>query len=394
MVYASDDRLVSFTRLWANGTDAFVSPNTSETTLGAAARYDPLPLQLGNYRATGQFFSYDGRGNLTSSVNDDDSHQSRFFDRGMLQMNKNGYGSDQLVSAVGADGSAASLAYDEAGNVTGISLVREGACEGGGNCSQRFEYDWNEVGQLLKARRFDFAGTTVPPTGGDLAVDLEFAYHAGVRVRKTVDASSPQPRRSMNVSGMQRFEASQFDSVSNNYTYDAKDYTGFVTGGKVVVDPDMPSADGATYHLFGTEMGDHLGSSQFVVNRASSELVEKTDYLAYGQVESDFRPARSSYTRESYKFTGHEDDNEVGLSYFGYRYYSPFLGRFVSPDPVTIQGLGLIGDPNPYAYVGGKSRVRPIATVSTQIAIRQPWRSTRTHKRCLMRMAHGRIQTR
>ncbi|MDX2053345.1 MAG: RHS repeat-associated core domain-containing protein [Polyangiaceae bacterium] len=53
--------------------------------------------------------------------------------------------------------------------------------------------------------------------------------------------------------------------------------------------------------------------------------------------------------REPYKFTGKEEDIEVGLSYFGARYYSTALGRWMSPDAVTIHDLG--GDLNPYAYV-------------------------------------------
>ncbi len=41
----------------------------------------------------------------------------------------------------------------------------------------------------------------------------------------------------------------------------------------------------------------------------------------------------------------------MGLIYFGARYYSPNLGRFISPDPLTIHGLG--GSPNPYEYAHG-----------------------------------------
>ncbi|MDX2054440.1 MAG: RHS repeat-associated core domain-containing protein [Polyangiaceae bacterium] len=51
------------------------------------------------------------------------------------------------------------------------------------------------------------------------------------------------------------------------------------------------------------------------------------------------------------KFTGKEEDIEVGLSYFGARYYSTALGRWMSPDAVTIHDLQ--GDANPYAYVHG-----------------------------------------
>ncbi|MEN9581350.1 MAG: hypothetical protein RJA70_4359 [Pseudomonadota bacterium] len=50
--------------------------------------------------------------------------------------------------------------------------------------------------------------------------------------------------------------------------------------------------------------------------------------------------------------TGKEDDIEVGLTYFGARYYAPHLGTWCSADPVTIHELG--SDMNPYSYVGGR----------------------------------------
>jgi len=61
--------------------------------------------------------------------------------------------------------------------------------------------------------------------------------------------------------------------------------------------------------------------------------------MAYGGIESDYRPARWGSFREPYKFSGKEEDIEVGLSYFGARYYSTALGRWMSPDAVTIHDL-------------------------------------------------------
>ena len=43
---------------------------------------------------------------------------------------------------------------------------------------------------------------------------------------------------------------------------------------------------------------------------------------------------------------------QVGLTYFGKRYLSPYLGRWVSADPLAVHGLG--GDLNAYAYVHGR----------------------------------------
>jgi RHS repeat-associated protein len=59
-----------------------------------------------------------------------------------------------------------------------------------------------------------------------------------------------------------------------------------------------------------------------------------------------------------YKFTGKERDSETGLDYFGARYYSNRLGRFITPDwagkpaPVPYAHLDDPQSLNLYSYVG------------------------------------------
>ena len=115
--------------------------------------------------------------------------------------------------------------------------------------------------------------------------------------------------------------------------------------------PPRPDPSKPPLYMYFT-LGDHLGSAAVTIDAASSEMVERTMYLAFGATEMDYRPDRWKSHREDYKFTGKEEDIEVGLTYFGARYYQPYLGRWASPDPMTIHGLG--SDPNPYAYVGGR----------------------------------------
>src|SRR6478609_1915399 len=52
------------------------------------------------------------------------------------------------------------------------------------------------------------------------------------------------------------------------------------------------------------------------------------------------------------RFTGKEEDVEVGLQYFGKRYLSPYLGRWISADPLAVHSPGS-ADLNLYAYVSG-----------------------------------------
>jgi RHS repeat-associated protein len=60
--------------------------------------------------------------------------------------------------------------------------------------------------------------------------------------------------------------------------------------------------------------------------------------------------------KEPYGFTGKEEDQAVGLHYFGARYYSSYLGRWLSPDPPVVHGGGFAnyygyGGNSPYIYV-------------------------------------------
>jgi RHS repeat-associated protein len=100
--------------------------------------------------------------------------------------------------------------------------------------------------------------------------------------------------------------------------------------------PDsLPTATNGQIHTF-LLVGDHLGSTTVVIDHDTGELVEKATYQPYGQVESDYRPPRWDSLREDVRYTGHWDDAQVGLVYFGNRYYAPQLGRWLSPDPLAI----------------------------------------------------------
>ncbi len=68
-------------------------------------------------------------------------------------------------------------------------------------------------------------------------------------------------------------------------------------------------------------------------------------------------PERSEDRRRGglpqYRFTGKEEDVEVGLQYFGKRYLNPLLGRWISADPLAVHSPGE-ADLNVYAYVRGQ----------------------------------------
>ncbi|HVU05187.1 MAG TPA: RHS repeat-associated core domain-containing protein, partial [Polyangiaceae bacterium] len=134
---------------------------------------------------------------------------------------------------------------------------------------------------------------------------------------------------------------------------------------RVVYDPNIPVSGAPAQHVF-FELGDHLGSTSTVMDQATGELVEKGTYQPYGNADSDYRPDRWKFFREDYRFTGKEEDVEVGLTYFGKRFYNAQLGRWMSPDPLAIHDAGK-ADLNVYAYVKGRalSALDPVGLADT-----------------------------
>lgn len=86
-------------------------------------------------------------------------------------------------------------------------------------------------------------------------------------------------------------------------------------------------------------LDDHLGSSNILVDD-SGTLVNQEEYYPFG--ETSF----GSYAKKRYRFCGKEKDEESGMYYYGARYYSPWLCRFISVDPKA----GKYVFQTPYAY--------------------------------------------
>jgi RHS repeat-associated protein len=116
-------------------------------------------------------------------------------------------------------------------------------------------------------------------------------------------------------------------------------------GGERVARKDFPG-NAISYYF-----SDHLKTAS-VITDATGNIKAESDYYPWGG-ELQFTSSDSNH----YKFTGKERDTETGLDYFGARYYSNGLGRWVSADwsstPVPVPYANLT-DPqslNLYGYV-------------------------------------------
>ena len=97
-------------------------------------------------------------------------------------------------------------------------------------------------------------------------------------------------------------------------------------------------------------LNDHLATPQQLV-KPDGTPVWKAAYLPYGQAQ-----VRTAAVANSLRFLGQYFDTETGLHYNWNRYYDPAAGRYLSPDPIGLQG-GM----NLYGYVQGNpvNRIDP-----------------------------------
>ena len=105
------------------------------------------------------------------------------------------------------------------------------------------------------------------------------------------------------------------------------------------------------YHL-----DDYLGSCTVEVDEQGQQISYE-EYSPYGSSVL-FIGTGSADRLKHYRYSGKERDSVTGFYYYGARYYSPWLARWLSPDPAgTVDGLNLYAfvTDNPASYwdVGG-----------------------------------------
>jgi RHS repeat-associated protein len=347
MQYDSLYRLSRMDYQYSAGDDDWVDPYGAETEDPSRPQPSPRADFAGGKRVQWQSYRYDWLGNTEAT--DDDAHA--FYDRSLGTVTNDGYklqGAD--IDAGDRQGELGTV-YDAAGNLVQLDVDRHGDVVGGAHWPpsvhgqerlvQRYAYEWDEVGRLVRARRWDMQNpTTIPPDDADVDAELSFTYDASdQRVRKTSGA-----QHTLYVFASLELRGAQYET--GDYSQAEVPYL-FANGVRLA---RVVHGDSTGVYL---ELGDHLGSTSVVLDRATGELVQRDTAYAYGAVESSYRSEKFEEFREDYRFTGKEDDVEVGLIYFGKRYYAPLLGRWISPDPLAVHAPGQ-ADLNLYAYVHGK----------------------------------------
>ena len=240
-------------------------------------------------------FSYDAAGNRTVA-------SSNGWQRSY------GYVNNRLVS-VSANGAAASVVlYDAAGNVTSL-VSRAGVT---------LSLSWNTLGQLVSVS-----------TNGAFAES--YAYDAlGRRISTTsLSTTNHQPSTINHVYDGDHC-AADTDASGNPlrlYTW------GPGVDNLLAVTVCSPASTNTFYAV-----KDHLGSVQALVD-SSGDIAASYTYDAWGNVLSaTINNSLLTINSLRYLWQGREYSAATGLYQFRARWYAPELGRWLSPDPIGLEG--------------------------------------------------------
>ncbi len=120
------------------------------------------------------------------------------------------------------------------------------------------------------------------------------------------------------------------DAVIRTYTW-GKDLSGTLSGAGGVGGLLMVSESGTDY----LASYDGNGNLVALTNATDGSTAAAYEYSPYGRL---LRAEGPMAQKNPFRFSTKYTDDETGLVYYGFRYYSPSLGRFINRDPIEEQG--------------------------------------------------------
>ena len=318
-VYDATYRLIC-----ADGREHAGRPGQPQTTFDDSARmHEPLPSDgraLHRYR---EQYEYDSVGNilkLLHAASDGNWSRHYSYDQPHSHPRNNRLTSTRVGKEVEA------YTYDPDGNMTRMPHLPG--------------MDWDFKDQLHATRRQEMNAGRGETT--------YYVYNtAGHRVRKVTERASRSRKDERIYLGC--FEVyREFDSVGAT-TLERQ--TLHVMEDKrclVLIDTRTKGeeADVPERHIR-YQYHNHLGSACLELDTVAA-VITYEEYYPYGATSYQAGRNVTEAKLKRYRYTGKERDSENGLYYHGARYYSPWLGRWVSCDPLSASpGSGpLDGDPH------------------------------------------------
>ncbi len=221
-------------------------------------------------------------------------------------------------------GTPEAFAYDLDGNLTSDG---------------RWDYTYDAENRLVAVQTH--AALSPSPFPNAEARRVEFKYdYLGRRIQKTVRAGyngsaftsvlSDEKFIYNGWNAIAKLNALAGNSIVSAY-YWGLDWSGSLQGaggvGGLILSIDGGTGRAPIYDGNGNVMG--------MINLSTGAIDACYEYDAFGQT---LRESGSYAASNPWRFSTKYADLEIGLVYYGLRYYSPSLGRFINRDPIEEQG--------------------------------------------------------
>lgn len=313
---------------------------TIRTSYDDAGR--PFKISRFNVGHGNTHLDYDSAGRLHTLISFRDFHRYAYDSRGLITGIDTSTGPQRfeydapgrLTAYTDQAGKRTTYSYDPAGNLTskdGTTYTHDAAgqitnpgftysAHGGLTSDGVRNYTWDADHRLTKITKVD--GTPV----------AEYTYdHRGLRTSKSTPMGTT--RYHYNAEGQLVRESAPTGATTARYTYDP--------------DGDLVHLEwkGTHYYPATNHRGDVIALYDNQANRVATYT-----YGPYGEMLGS-----TGTVDQPWRYAGYHYDTETGLYYNQQRYYSPTLGRFLSPDPLdTFADITAMGAAySTYAYVAG-----------------------------------------
>jgi RHS repeat-associated protein len=281
--------------------------------------YLPQPGDGKAMRTYAEQYQYDAVGNFLQLIHQaDNGNWTRGYAYNEPSLIESGKTSNRLSSTIISGNSSVPEAYshDAHGNMTSMPHLTL--------------MQWDFRDQLGATARQSVADGTPETTW--------YVYDAGgQRVRKITERQNGTRKSARTYLG--GFEIyREYDGVGSNVTLERE--TLHVMDDKqriALVETRTQGNDGPPSQLVRYQLGNHLGSATLELDVAG-QIISYEEYYPYGSTSYQAGRSTAEVSLKRYRYTGMERDEESGLNYHTARYYSPWLGRWCSTDPLLMAG--------------------------------------------------------
>ncbi|HEU4891610.1 MAG TPA: SpvB/TcaC N-terminal domain-containing protein [Vicinamibacterales bacterium] len=246
------------------------------------------------------------------------------------------------LSATAVSGSSSvnePLTYDTRGNIASMIHL------------QAMRWDFKD--QLRQTDRQAIDASDLDGTAHNGERTFYVYDSSGRRVRKTtMSAAGTRLRERFYVGGFEIYREYSGGNVSLEretlHVMDDKQRVAIVETRTIDASAPAGSLPSRTIRY---QFANHVGTASLELDGAAA-VISYEEYYPFGATSYQAGRTRAEVSLKRYRYLGKERDEESGFGYHVARYYVPWIGRWVSPDP-----KGLVDGPNPYHY----ARNNPIA---------------------------------